>query len=86
MSDSPRTHKSLFEDLRTTFSGVDLETRGVNAINVAQKFMELLAEHIEDEDDFRRVASAWYKSVRDNDERKFKRALKKYNRKMENGG
>ncbi len=85
MSDSNRTHKSLFDDLRTTFSGVDLETRGVNAINVAQKFMELLREHIEDDDEFRRVASAWYKSVRDNDERKFKRALKKHNRKKESG-
>ncbi len=85
MSDSPRTHKSLFEDLRTTFSGFDLETRGVNAINVAQKFMELLREHVEDDEDFRRVASAWYKSVRDNDERKFKRALKKYKRKKEGG-
>lgn len=81
----PHTHKSLFEDLRTTFSGIDLETRGVNAIGVAMKFMELLHEHIDDDEDFRRVASAWYKSIRDKDERKFKRALKKYKRKQAGG-
>ena len=77
------SHRSLFEELRTTFSGVDLETRGVNAINVAQKFMELLREHIEDDDEYRRVASAWFKSVRDKDEKKFKRALRKHERRKD---
>lgn len=78
------SHRSLFEELRTTFSGVDLETRGVNAQGVAMRFMELLREYIDDDDEFRRVASAWFKSVRDKDEKKFKRALRKYE-KRKNG-
>jgi len=75
-------HKSLFDELRK-FSGADLEARGENACGVAMKFMGLLREHIEDDEAFRRVASAWYKSVRDNDPRKFKRALKRHERRQQ---
>lgn len=75
-------HKSLFDELRK-FSGADLEVRGENACGVAIKFMELLRERITDDEAFRRVASAWYKSVRDDDVRKFKRALRRYERKQQ---
>lgn len=78
-------HKSLFEELRSGFSAVDLETRGENAAGVAIKFMELLRSEVNDDDEFRKLASAWYKSVRDNDVKKFKRAWRRYmRRKNEN--
>lgn len=78
-------HKSLFEELRSGFSAVDLETRGENAAGVAIKFMELLRSEVDDDDEFRKLASAWYKSVRDNDVKKFKRAWRRYmKRKNEN--
>lgn len=73
-------HKSLFEELRSTSSTASLEVRGENACGVAVKFMTLLRESVEDDDEFRKLASAWYKSVRDNDVKKFKRALKRYER------
>ena len=79
-------HKRLFEELRSFSTTATLETRGENACGVAVKFMELLREEVEDDDEFRKLASAWYKSVRDNDVKKFKRALKRYEKRKNEDG
>ena len=58
----------------------DLDTRGENAWGVAVKFLTLLQEQIPEEAERRKLMNAWMKSVKENDYRKFKRALNRYER------
>lgn len=87
MSDIPGVNskraRSLFDALATYTSPATLETRGENAWGVAVKFMSLLEEQIESEDERKKLMSAWYKSVRDNDFRKFRRALNRYRKSLD---
>lgn len=73
-------HSRVFQDFNRMFSTATLETRAENAFGVAVKFMSLLDGHVDDDDELKKLKSAWYKSVRDNDFKKFRRALNRYNR------
>lgn len=75
--------KSFFEELNTMFSPATLEVRGENAHGVAVRFLTLLTEQVPEEDERKKLMNAWVKSIRDNDFKKFKRALRKYQRHRE---
>jgi len=71
---------NFFTELSRTQSPVGLDVRGENAWAVAVKFMTLLEESVKDPEERRKLQSAWYKRVRDNDFRKFRRALNRFKR------
>lgn len=74
-----RVNRFLTE-LTKSHSPVNLEMRAENAFGVAAKFLELLTKAVDDEEERRKLMSAWFKAVRDNDYKKFKRALRRYTR------
>ncbi len=59
--------------------------RGENAHAVAVKFLSMLVEHIPEEDERKKLMATWMRSVRDNDYKKFQRALKRYHKRREEG-
>lgn len=73
---------SIFDDLRNRYSPATLSVRGENAWGVATKFLTLLQNQIPDEEDRRKLMSAWMKAVKDNDHKKFERALRRYHRSL----
>lgn len=75
--------KSIFDELNKIHSPASIEGRGEDAWAAAVKFLSMLRDQIEDEEERRKLMSAWVKSVKDNDYRKFKRALRKYTKKLE---
>lgn len=77
--------KSFFDELNTMFSPATLEVRGENAWGVAVRFLTLLQEQVPEEDERRKLMNAWVKSLREKDIRKFKRALRRYQRQREAG-
>lgn len=71
---------NFFTELSRTRTPVGLDVRGENAWAVAIKFMSLLRDSVKDPEELRKLQSAWYKRVRDNDFKKFRRALNRYRR------
>ena len=76
---------NIFEELKAQFSPHTVDVRGDNAHAVAVKFLELLVQQIPEEDERRKLMSTWMRSVKDNDYKKFQRALRRYHRKREEG-
>lgn len=76
---------NFFEELNRKHNPAQMEIRGENAWNVSVKFMDLLRQSIPDPEDQKKLITAWLKAVRDNDYRKFKRALNKH-RRVQNEG
>lgn len=74
---------NFFEALSRGNSPAQLDMRGENAWAVAVKFMDLLGETVTDPEELRKLQSAWYKSIRDRDFKKFRRALNRYRRAQE---
>jgi hypothetical protein len=70
----------FLEELNSLYSPTAIDTRGENAWGVAVKFLTLLQEQIPEEAERRKLMNAWMKSVKENDYRKFKRALNRYER------
>ena len=68
---------SLLDELKT-FSSVRLDVRAENSWAVAVKFFNLLEAHIPDEDQRYKIMLAWFKAVKQNDFRKFQRAMRRY--------
>lgn len=75
--------QSFFDELNGMFSAVSLEVRGENAWGVAVRFLSLLSEQVPEEEERKKLMNAWVKSIRDKDYRKFKRALRRYQRHRE---
>ena len=75
--------ESFFDELNKMFSGPTLEARGENAWAVAVRFLTLLTEQVPDPEERKKLMNAWVKSIRDNDFKKFKRALRRYQRHLE---
>lgn len=75
--------KSIFDELQASFKPIDLEVRAENAWHVAVKFLTLLQEEIEDDDERRKLMATWMRAVKDKDYPKFKKALKRYNKKKD---
>lgn len=70
--------RSIFDELNNMFSPKALDTRAENAWGVAVKFLTLLVEQIPEEIERKKLMSAWMKSVKENDYKKFRRALRRY--------
>lgn len=78
-----RTSRFL-EQINNAYSPVNLDCRAENSFGVAVKFFTLLRRATGDDDEaYRKLMTSWFKAVRDNDYRKFKRALRKYYRMKE---
>lgn len=75
--------KSFFDEINEMFSAATLETRGENAWAVAVRFLTLLQDQVPEEDERKKLMNAWAKSVREKDFKKFKRALRRYQRHRE---
>ena len=72
------TGPNLFDELNRLYSPRRLEGRAEDAWAGSVRVMDLIKEHIVGEEEQKRLMSAWFKAVRDNDFKKFSRALKKY--------
>jgi len=70
----------FLDELNSLYSPTALDARGENAWGVAVKFLTLLQEQIPEDAERRKLMNAWMKSVKENDYRKFKRALNRYER------
>lgn len=70
--------KSVFEELNSMFSSQNISVRGENAWAVAVKFLTLLQEQIPEEEERKKLMSTWMRSIKDNDYKKFERALRRY--------
>lgn len=81
----PGKPHSLFTELNSMISSASLESRAENACVVAMKFMSLLEENVDDEGELKKLKSAWFKSVRDGDFKKFRRALNRHHRSQKEG-
>ncbi len=68
----------FLDELNSLYSPTALDARGENAWGVAVKFLTLLQNQIHDDAERRKLMNAWMKSVKENDYRKFKRALNRY--------
>ena len=77
--------KSVFEELKAQFSSHGIDVRGENAHAVAVKFLQMLVEQIPEDDERKKLMSTWMRSVKDNDYKKFQRALRRYHRTREEG-
>jgi len=77
--------KSVFEELNSMFSTQNVSVRGENAWAVAVKFLSLLQEQVPDEDEQKKLMFTWMRAVKDNDFKKFERALRRYQRKLDKG-
>lgn len=75
--------RSLFEQIDSVYSPAALETRGENAWGVAHKFFSLIEKQIDDEEERKKLQNAWFRSVRDNDFTKFKRALRRHQKHLD---
>jgi hypothetical protein len=79
------TTLTIFDELKATFSSNTVDVRGENAHAVAVKFLELLMSQIPEDEERRKLMSTWMRSVKDNDYKKFQRALRRYHRSRESG-
>lgn len=86
MDDSQRENlqrvNRFLTELTQSHSPTNIEIRAENAFGVAAKFIGLLVQAVDNEEDQRKLLSAWFKAVRDNDYKKFKRAFRRYNKKL----
>ena len=76
---------SVFEELKSHFSAQSIDVRAENAHAVAVKFLTMLQEQIPEEEERKKLMATWMRSVKDNDYSKFKRALRRYHRRREEG-
>ena len=76
---------NVFEELKSQFSSHSVDVRGENAHAVAVKFLQMLVDQIPEEDERKKLMATWMRSVRDNDYKKFSRALRRYRKRREEG-
>lgn len=70
----------VFRELASLYEPTTIDIRAENAFGVTVKFFELIMKMIPEEIEQKRLMAAWMKSVRDSDFRKFRRALRRYDR------
>jgi hypothetical protein len=71
-------------ELNSLYEPTTLDVRAENAFGVAVKFFDLIAEMIPEDIERKRMMAQWFKSVRDSDFKKFRRALRRYDRQKKN--
>jgi hypothetical protein len=67
-------------ELANLYEPTTLDIRAENAFGVAIRFFQLIIKMIPEEEEQKKLISSWFKSVRDNDFRKFRKSLRKYDR------
>ncbi len=73
----------IFDELKQSFSPANLDVRGENAHAVAVKFLTMLQDQVHEEDERKKLMSAWVRSIRDNDYKVFQRALRRYRKRRD---
>ena len=68
------------QELNSLYAPTTIDIRAENAFGVAVRFFELVMQMIPEPKERQRLMMAWFKSVKDHDFRKFRRALRKYDR------
>jgi hypothetical protein len=68
------------QELNSLYEPTTIDIRAENAFGVAVRFFELITRMVPEEIERKRLFSAWVKSVRDADFRKFRRTLRRYDR------
>ena len=71
-------------ELNSLYEPTTLDVRAENAFGVAVKFFDLIAQMIPEEIERKRMMAQWFKAVRDSDFKKFRRALRRYDRQKKN--
>lgn len=67
-------------ELNSLYAPTTIDVRAENAFGVATRFFVMIDQMIPETKEQQRLMLAWFKSVKDNDFRKFRRALRKYDR------
>jgi len=67
-------------ELNSLYEPTTLDIRAENAFGVAVRLFELINRMVPEDEESKRLMASWFKSVRDADFRKFRRALKRYDR------
>jgi hypothetical protein len=67
-------------ELTSFYEPVTMDVRAENAFGVAVKFFDLIKTVIPEEIDQKRLMASWFKAVRDSDFKKFRRALRRYDK------
>jgi len=75
--------ENIFEELKKSYSPIELDVRGENAHDVAVKFLTKLQTQVPEEDERKKLMSAWIRSIRDNDYKIFRRALRRYRKRRD---
>ena len=73
----------IFDELKQSFLPSNLDVRGENAHAVAVKFLTKLQTQVPEEDERKKLMSAWIRSIRDNDYKIFRRALRRYRKRRD---
>jgi ADP-heptose:LPS heptosyltransferase len=68
------------QELNSLYAPTTIDIRAENAFGVAIRFFELINQMIPEPKEKQRLMMVWFKSVKDRDFRKFRRALRKYDR------
>lgn len=67
-------------ELNSLYEPTTLDVRAENAFGVAVKFFDLIGHMIPEEIERKKLMASWFKAVRDADFKKFRRALRRYDR------
>jgi hypothetical protein len=67
-------------ELNSLYSPTTLDVRAENAFGVAVRLFELIERMIPDETEQKKLMASWFKSVRDDDFKKFRRTLRRYDK------
>jgi len=73
----------IFDELQKSFLPSNLDVRGENAHAVAVKFLTKLQTQVPEKDERKKLMSAWIRSIRDNDYKIFRRALRGYQKRRD---
>lgn len=73
----------IFDELRQSFLPSNLDVRGENAHAVAVKFLTNLQTQVPEAEERKKLMNAWIRSIRDNDYKIFRRALRRYQKRTD---
>jgi hypothetical protein len=70
----------VLRELDSLYEKSTLDIRAENAFGVAVRFFNLIDKMIPEDIERKKLMASWMKSVRDNDFRKFRRTLRRYDK------
>lgn len=78
IEDSKKKLGWAIRELNMSYRPVSLEQRAENAYGVTVKVFDLIITYCNDEEEAKKLMAALFKSIRDKDFRKFKKAFRKH--------